>query len=131
MGDPDNAVTHDQVTYKRASAAVLTASVPGRAPYALYVPRFKCEIDLLEPLWIPLPPVVSALDRTDVEILWSEVPGHDAQLADRVAGSLAAQQARVAQVDAFARQALPDASHRWPAPIPLPEKAPRAHGRPG
>jgi hypothetical protein len=110
VGDPDNAATHDQVTYKRASAAVLAVNVPGRAPYALYAPRFKCEVDLLEPLWMPLPAVMSAFDPTDVEILWSEVPGHDDQLADRVAGSLAAQQARVAQVDAFARQALPDAS---------------------
>jgi hypothetical protein len=110
VGDPDNAATHDQVTYKRASAAVLAVNVPGRAPYALYAPRFKCEVDLLEPLWMPLPALVSALDPADVEILWSEVPANDAQLADRIAGSLAAQQARAAQVDAFARQALPDAS---------------------
>lgn len=110
VGDPENASTHDQVTYKRASTAVLAVYIPGRAPYALYVPRFKCEVDLLEPLWMPLPALVSAVDPGAVEILWDEVPGHDAQLMDRVAGSLAAQQARSAQVDAFARQALPDRS---------------------
>jgi hypothetical protein len=110
VGDPENAATHDQVTYKRASAAVLAMNVPGQAPYALYVPRFKCEVDLLEPLWMPLPALVSAVDPTDVEILWAEVPGHDAQLMDRVAGSVAAQQARTAQVDQFARGALPDRS---------------------
>lgn len=81
-----------QVTYKRASAAVLAVKVPGRAPYALYVPRFKCEVDLLEPLWMPLPALVSAVDPTDLEIIWNEVPAHDAQLMDRVAGSVAAQQ---------------------------------------
>ncbi|HET6869605.1 MAG TPA: hypothetical protein VFH80_27075 [Solirubrobacteraceae bacterium] len=110
VGDPENAVTHDQVTYKRASAAVLSVNVPGRAPYAVYVPRFKCVVDLLEPLWMPLPALVSAVEPTDLEILWNEVPEHHAQLMDRVAGSLAAQQARTEQIDAFTRQALPDRS---------------------
>ena len=49
--------------------------------------------DLLEPLWMPLPALVSAVDPTDVEILWDDVPGHEAQLSDRIAGSRAAQQA--------------------------------------
>jgi hypothetical protein len=111
VGDgAENAVSHDQVTYKRDSAAVLAVNVPGRAPYAVYMPRFKCEVDLLEPLWMPLPALVSAVHPTEVEILWNEVPGHDAQLMDRVAGAQAAQQARAAMVDAFAGQALPDAS---------------------
>jgi hypothetical protein len=110
VGDPENAATHDQVTYKRESAAVLAINVPGRAPYAVYAPRFKCEVDLLEPLWMPLPALVSDFDPTDVEILWNEVPGHDAQLMDRVAGAQAAQQARAAMVDAFAGQAVPDPS---------------------
>jgi hypothetical protein len=111
VGDgPENAVSHDQVTYNRDSAAVLAVNIPGRAPYAVYVRRFKCEVDLLEPLWMPLPALVSDFDPTDVEIRWNEVPGHDAQMMDRVAGSLAAQQARTAKVDAFAGQALPDTS---------------------
>jgi hypothetical protein len=107
---PKNAATHDQVTYKRSSAAVLAVNIPGRGPYAVYVRRFKCEVDLLEPLWMPLPALVSEVDPTQVEILWNEVPGHDAQLSDRIAGSRAAQQARTAQVDAFAGWVLPDAS---------------------
>jgi len=110
VGDSENAATHDQVTYARDSAAVLAVNVPGRAPYALHVRRFKCAVDLLEPLWMPLPALVSAVDRTDVEILWNEVPGHEAQLMDRVAGSRAAADARAAQVDAFAGQVLPDPS---------------------
>jgi hypothetical protein len=103
VGDAENAATHDQVTYTRESAAVLAVNVPPRAPYAVYVPRFKCEVDLLEPLWMPLPAIVSEVDPTAVEILWNEVPSHEAQLADRIAGSRAAQQARAAHV----AQALP------------------------
>jgi hypothetical protein len=95
---------------KRSSAAVLAVDIPGREPYAVYVRRFRCEVDLLEPLWMPLAALVSAVDPTDVEIVWNEVPGHDAQLSDRIAGSRAAQQARAAQVDAFAGQGLPDPS---------------------
>ena len=106
VGDAENAATHDQITYTRESAAVLAVNIPDRAPYAVYVPRFKCEVDLLEPLWMPLPALVSEVDPADVEILWDEVPGHDAQLADRIAGSRAAQRARAAQV----AQTLPEPS---------------------
>ena len=110
VGDSENASTHDQVTYARPSAAVLAVNIPGRTPCAAYVQRFKCEVDLLEPLWTPLPALVSAGDPADIEILWDEVPAHDAQLMDRIAGSRAAQQSRTAQVDAFAATTLPPAS---------------------
>jgi hypothetical protein len=91
--------THDQITYKRPSAAVLAVNVPGRAPYAVYASKFKCEVDLLEPLWMPLPALVSAGEPGVVEILWDEVPSHETQLADRMAASHATQQARVSQAD--------------------------------
>jgi chorismate mutase len=91
--------THDQITYQRPSAAVLAVNVPQRAPYAVYAPKFKCEVDLLEPLWMPLPALVSAADPRDVEILWDEVPSHEAQLADRISASHATQQARASQAD--------------------------------
>lgn len=113
VGDADNVATHDQVTYARDSAAVLAVNVPGRDPYAVYMPRFKCRVDLLEPLWMPLPALVSADrpgDPAGIEILWDEVPEHDAQLMDRVAGSHAVHQARAARVDAFAGQTLPEPS---------------------
>jgi hypothetical protein len=99
VGDANNDSTHDMLTYERKSAAVLSVHVPGRAPYALYRPRFKCEVDLLEPLWTPLPALVSTTDPEDVEILWSEVPDHQTQLMDRVAASRAAQQAQLGRVD--------------------------------
>ncbi|MGH2883179.1 MAG: hypothetical protein ACRDPA_10860 [Solirubrobacteraceae bacterium] len=104
VGDPENASTHDQVTYRRASAAVLSVNIPERVPYAVYVQRFRCEVDLLEPQWMPLPALVSAADPAEPEILWAEVPSHDAQLSERFAGSRAAQQARAAQVDVLAQQ---------------------------
>ena len=83
-------------------------NVPGRPPYAVYARRFKCGVDLLEPLWMPLPALVPAGEPADVEILWDEVPDHTAQLRDRIAGSQAAQQARMEQVDMFAGQSRPD-----------------------
>jgi hypothetical protein len=96
--------THDQVTYQRPSAAVLAVNVPGRVPYAVYAPKFKCEVDLLEPLWMPLPALVSAADPSDLEILWGEVPSHEAQLADRISASRATQQGRAAQADELRAQ---------------------------
>jgi hypothetical protein len=107
VGDPENASTHDQVTYRRASAAVLSVNVPGRDPYSVYVQRFKCEVDLLEPQWLPLPALVSGADPAEPQILWAEVPSHDAQLSERFAGSRAAQEARTAQVDTFAQHGQP------------------------
>ena len=108
VGDADNASTHDTVTYERKSAAVLSVTVPGRAPYAVYAPAFKCEADLLEPTWMPLPAVVSAEDPTDVEILWGEVPTHEAQLADRISGALETQQARSAALTDAAAEIASD-----------------------
>jgi hypothetical protein len=96
--------THDQITYQRPSAAVLAVNVPGRTPYAVYAPKFKCEVDLLEPLWMPLPALVGADDPGDVAILWDEVPSHEAQLADRIAASHATQQARLSQADEMRTQ---------------------------
>lgn len=94
VGDADNVATHDAVTYQRDSAAVLSVTVAGRASYALYLRAFKCKVDLLEPMWTPLPSLISAADPTEVEILWDEVPSHQAQLAERVSGSFATQQAQ-------------------------------------
>jgi hypothetical protein len=99
VGDADNVATHDAVSYSRKSAAVLSVTVPGRAPYAVHAPAFNCEVDLLEPMWTPLPALVCTEDPTDVEILWDEVPSHQAQLADRISGSLAAQQPRTLASD--------------------------------
>ena len=98
VGDAGNGSTHDTLTYERRSAAVLSVHVLRRTPYALYRPRFKCEIYLLEPLRTPLPALVSSTDPEDLEILWSEVPDHQTQLMDRIAVSREGQQAQQAQL---------------------------------
>jgi hypothetical protein len=103
IGDSENAATHDSITYRRGSDAVLSVTIAGRRPYAVLVPHFKCEVDLLDPLWRPLPALVSADRPSELEILWNEVPSHDEQLQDRVAGSIAAQQERAAMVADFSR----------------------------
>jgi hypothetical protein len=53
---------------------------------------------------MPLPALVGADDPGDVEILWDEVPSHEAQLADRIAASHATQQARLSQADEMRTQ---------------------------
>jgi hypothetical protein len=96
--------THDTLTYQRPSAAVLSVHVPRRAPYAVYAPRFKCEIDLIEPTWMPLPASVATDDPQDIQILWDQVPDHEAQIADRIQGSHAVQQAQGERIDALREQ---------------------------
>jgi hypothetical protein len=129
VGDADNVATHDAVTYARKSAAVLSVTVPGRGPYAVYVPAFKCEVDLLEPMWMPLPALVSTIDRADVEILWDEVPSHQAQLADRISGSLATKQARSFAADPLGAAQAAAASASGAGADPL--GAARAAAAPG
>jgi hypothetical protein len=107
LGDSENAATHDAITYRRSSDAVLSVHFAGRRPYAVFMPRFKCEVDLMDPFWQPLPALVSTQSPDEVEILWGEVPGHDQQLADRVAGSIAAQEERAAIVADFGGVDLP------------------------
>ena len=102
-GDADNASSHDMITYTKGSDAVLSVNVAGRRPYALFVHHFKCEVDLLETEWQPLPALVSADSPSEFEILWDEVPSHDRQLQDRIAGSIAAQQERSAMVADFSQ----------------------------
>jgi hypothetical protein len=103
-----------------------------REPYALYVRKFKCEVDLVEPTWTPLPALVSLQDPADVAILWDEVPSHEAQLMNRIASSVASQQGqrdraealRSQLVDTLTPSAQPD---QVPAAEPsAPKQAPAA-----
>jgi hypothetical protein len=103
LGDSENAATHDAITYRRGSDAVLSVNVAGRRPYAVFAPRFKCEVDLLDPFWEPLPALVPAESPSTVEVRWDEVSDHDQQVRDRIAGSIATQQDRAALVADFSR----------------------------
>jgi hypothetical protein len=92
------------LTYERKSTAVLSVNPLGQAPYALYVRKFKCEVDLVEPTWTPLPALVSLPNQADVEILWDEVPSHEAQLMIRIASTVAGQQAQRERAGALRSQ---------------------------
>jgi hypothetical protein len=70
----------------------------------VYAPRFKFEVDPVEPLWVPLPALVATQAPGEVDILWDEVPSHEAQLADRIAASQAAHQAQASRADEIGAQ---------------------------
>ncbi|MCW2751369.1 MAG: hypothetical protein JWR83_2479, partial [Aeromicrobium sp.] len=58
-----------------ASEAVLSVAVPGRAPYPVYVQKFKIPRKHLSIPGEAMPATVSASDPQKVEILWKEAPG--------------------------------------------------------
>jgi hypothetical protein len=70
-----------------ASEAVLAVAVPGRAPYAVFVPKFKIPRKYHSIPGEPIPAAVSASDPQKVEILWQEAPGLMDQVAARMADS--------------------------------------------
>ena len=78
-----------QVSFQLRSAAVLSVTVPGRAPYAIYVRKFRFpRQSRTDYTGAGYPALVSQSDPNDVEILWDEVPsvavpavGSDRQLA--------------------------------------------------
>jgi hypothetical protein len=103
-GSPDGP-TGGNVTMERSSAAVLAVQVPGRAPYALYLPKFKFPKMREDLTGGGLPALVSTVDPSRVDIQWDETPSVQQRLADRIASGLAAQQQRNQQFG-------------WPAPGP-------------
>lgn len=74
------------LTLHRSSEAVLSVNVPGRAPYAVFTPKFK--IPHGRGLHFgPLPGLVTATDPHDVEILWDEAPTLTDMVNNRMAES--------------------------------------------
>jgi hypothetical protein len=78
------------VTMERNSAAVLAVNVPGRAPYAVFVRKFKFPHLRTDITGAGLPALVSESDPNDVEVLWDELPSLGSQLGTRMSDSLAA-----------------------------------------
>ena len=72
------------VSYTENSAAVLSVAVPGRAPYAVYVPKFKIPRKRLSIPGEPIPVLVSASDPRDVDLRWDEMPSLGDQVAARM-----------------------------------------------
>jgi hypothetical protein len=130
-GDTGDASTggggsHPGVGLTGASEAVLSVWVPGRAPYAVFVPKFKVPRKHLSIPGEPIPATVSASDPQKVEILWQEAPGLMDQVAARMTDSARAtsrvQQDMMAQYQAAVDQAM---AHP-PAPAAAPTGMPPA-----
>ncbi|MCW2801756.1 MAG: hypothetical protein JWQ70_3228, partial [Aeromicrobium sp.] len=114
-GDTGDASTggggsHPGVGLTSASEAVLSVAVPGRAPYAVFVPKFKVPRKHLSIPGEAMPATVSASDPQKVEILWKEAPGLMDQVTARMADSARAtskvQEGMMAQYQAAADQAM-------------------------
>jgi hypothetical protein len=56
-------------------AAVLSVSLPGAGPYAIYVKNFNHQHREYSSYNPGLPALVSATDPTDVQVQWNEMPG--------------------------------------------------------
>jgi hypothetical protein len=109
-GDADGGgPTHTSVSLLSNSPAVLSVWIPGEQPYAAYLPKFKVPKSHLTLPGEPMPAAVSATDRHDVEILWSEMAGLGDQIAARISdGARAGNQFEAAmsqQVEAATAQA--------------------------
>ena len=77
-------------SYSNDSAAVLSVNVPGRAPYAVLEPKFKCPKGMEAAVSQELPALVSAGDLGEIEVLWAEVQSDVTYgaglIADRLTG---------------------------------------------
>src|SRR5207248_9438913 len=88
-GGPDLIASGD-VSFQLRSAAVLSVNIPSRAPYAVYVRKFRFpRKSRTDYTGAGYPALVSESDPNDVEILWDEVPSVESQLSDRIASSMA------------------------------------------
>lgn len=83
------------VSFQRRSAAVLSVNIPGRAPYAVYVRKFRFpRKSRTDYTGAGYPALVSESDPNEIEILWDEVPSVESQLSDRLASSMALAESR-------------------------------------
>jgi hypothetical protein len=85
----------DEVSFQRRSAAVLSVNVPGRAPYAVYMRKFRFpRKSRTDYTGAGYPALISESDPHDIEVLWDEVPSVQSQLSDRIASSMALAESR-------------------------------------
>jgi hypothetical protein len=106
IGGSDPGPSTTEITVHRASEAVLAVNVPGRPPYAVFVRRFKFPRRQSDLTGGGLPALVSAIDPSDVEVQWDDVPSVAAQLADRMSASMSAAQDRMARQQSFGAQIM-------------------------
>ena len=92
-----NEIGSSEVSFQLRSAAVLSVNVPGRAPYAVYLRKFRFpRKSRTDYTGAGYPALVSERDPNDIEILWDEVPSVESQLSDRIASSMALAESRQA-----------------------------------
>ncbi|HEY1488998.1 MAG TPA: hypothetical protein VGF84_23020 [Micromonosporaceae bacterium] len=128
--DPDGGSTSSAVTLLSSSQAVLSVAVPGRAPYAVFVPKFKIPRKRLSIPGEAIPVTVSITDPSDVELLWDEMPGLGDQISARMSDS-ARQNAQLtatlaAQMQAAQARAIAAYQAGPGAPAPQPGYPPPA-----
>jgi hypothetical protein len=120
---PDGSGGTALFTLNRGSEAVLSVNVPGRAPYALFVPKFKIPRRRLVAVPGGLPALVSTTDPGAVEIQWDEMPSTNEQIATRMAASMQRTQQHHAALADIYRNALAQPSGDPAAGYPMPAMA--------
>jgi len=131
-GGDDGASNGSGVALTESSAAVLSVAVPGRAPYAVYVAKFKIPRKRISIPGEAMPVLVSATDPRDVEIVWDEMPGLGDQIAAKMADSMRSNNQLAAGLAAQFQAAQAQAMANYP-PSPPPGDAAPAYpaGAPG
>jgi hypothetical protein len=100
---------HSVTRYHRDShgkhAAVLSVTVPGSEPYAVYKEKFKHEGGKGFKVGMGLPALVSSSDPSDVEVRWDELLSVRDQDRETAAAAMQDAQARAAQMQQKMAQA--------------------------
>jgi hypothetical protein len=90
-------IASTEVSFQLRSAAVVSVNVPGRAPYAVYLRKFRFPRgSRTDYTGAGYPALVSESEPNDIEVLWDEVPSVQSQLSDRIASSVALAESRQA-----------------------------------
>ncbi len=93
------------VRFDRESPAVLSVMLPGRAPYALYVPKFAYPSKRTIIRTEPLPVLVSESNPADFIVVWNEVGDLFGQVGARRGDTLRSALALAQQMQAAQAQA--------------------------
>ena len=94
------------MTFWGKRKAVLAVHLPGRAPYAVFDPKFRWPRGKADYAGAGLPALVSTTDPADVEILWDEVPSVEDQIARRTGDALRGQAERMDEARQMQQQMM-------------------------
>ena len=113
-GDEDS--TEKYRTTEGKHDAVLAVTVPGRAPYSVFVHDFRRPRGRHDLFSAGLPAHVSELDPNDVVVLWDEVAADQSQLDSKVAEQMQSVTDSMQQTVAAAQQAM---AQQLQQPVPV------------